>query len=154
MCDTCRKASVSKRKSTFFFRRQNSTLWLFLKSQPMLPVHDAIHIPRSHFLSGVSIVTSLNDTSAPHARAHLCSCLHLINPCAKRKVLSLTRPKGKIYKTKSLGHYITPGLVQYGSQHSCVIAVKLFLHKFNRHDRCLGKKLFYFIGQVWLQYNR
>ena len=24
-----------------------------------------------------------------------------------RKVLSLTKPKGKIYKTKSLGHYIT-----------------------------------------------
>ena len=33
--------------------------------------------------------------------------LHLTNPCAKRKVLSLTKPKGKIYKTKSLCHYIT-----------------------------------------------
>ena len=33
--------------------------------------------------------------------------LHLTNPCAKRKVLSLTKPKGNIYKTKSLGHYIT-----------------------------------------------
>ena len=33
--------------------------------------------------------------------------LHLTNPCAKRKVLSLTKSKGKIYKTKSLGHYIT-----------------------------------------------
>ena len=33
--------------------------------------------------------------------------LHLTNPCAKRKVLSLIKPKGKIYKTKSLGHYIT-----------------------------------------------
>ena len=33
--------------------------------------------------------------------------LHLTNPCAKRKVLSLTKPKGKIYKMKSLGHYIT-----------------------------------------------
>ena len=33
--------------------------------------------------------------------------LHLTNPCAKRKVLSLTKPKGKIYKTKSLRHYIT-----------------------------------------------
>ena len=33
--------------------------------------------------------------------------LHLTNPCAKRKVVSLTKPKGKIYKTKSLGHYIT-----------------------------------------------
>ena len=33
--------------------------------------------------------------------------LHLTNPCAKRKVLSLTKPKGEIYKTKSLGNYIT-----------------------------------------------
>ena len=32
--------------------------------------------------------------------------LRLTNPYAKRKVLSLTKPKGKIYKTKSLGHYI------------------------------------------------
>ena len=36
--------------------------------------------------------------------------LHLSNPCAKRKVLSLTKPKGKIYKTKSLGNYITVNL--------------------------------------------
>ena len=41
------------------------------------------------------------------AREHLRWCLHLTNPCTKRKVLSLTKPKGKIYKTKSLGHYIT-----------------------------------------------
>ena len=33
--------------------------------------------------------------------------LPLTNRCAKRKVLSLTKPKGKIYKTKSLDHYIT-----------------------------------------------
>ena len=33
--------------------------------------------------------------------------LHLTNPCAKRKVLSLTKPKVKIYKTKSLGNYST-----------------------------------------------
>ena len=33
--------------------------------------------------------------------------LHLTNPCDKGKVLSLTKPKGKIYKTKSLGNYIT-----------------------------------------------
>ena len=33
--------------------------------------------------------------------------LHLTNTCANRKVLSLTTPKGKIYKTISLGHYIT-----------------------------------------------
>ena len=33
--------------------------------------------------------------------------LNLTNPCAKRKVLSLTKLKDKIYKTKSLRHYIT-----------------------------------------------
>ena len=33
--------------------------------------------------------------------------LHLTNPCTKRKVLVPTKPKGKIYKTKSLCHYIT-----------------------------------------------
>ena len=43
----------------------------------------------------------------PHAREHLCSCLHLTNPCTARKVLSLTKLKGKMYKTKPLGHYIT-----------------------------------------------
>ena len=33
--------------------------------------------------------------------------LHLTNPCAKRKVLCLTKPKGKIYKIKSLRNYVT-----------------------------------------------
>ena len=33
--------------------------------------------------------------------------LHLTNPCTKWKVLSLTKLKGKVYKTKSLGNYIT-----------------------------------------------
>ena len=33
--------------------------------------------------------------------------LHLTNPCAQRKVLSLTKRKGKIYTTKSFGNYIT-----------------------------------------------
>ena len=101
-------------KSTFFFGRQNSTHWLF--SNPPNPlrtlsVHDVIHIPWSHFLSGLFILKSLNDTSSLHACEHLRSCLHLTNPCAKQKVLSLTKLKGKIYKTKSLGHYITLGVM-------------------------------------------
>ena len=33
--------------------------------------------------------------------------LQLTNPCAKRKVIRLTKPEGKIYKTKSLSNYIT-----------------------------------------------
>ena len=37
--------------------------------------------------------------------------LHLTNPCAKRKALILTKPKGKIYKTKSLRNYITNRLI-------------------------------------------
>ena len=73
----------------------------------VLPVRDVIHISLSNFLSGIFILTSLNDTSSPGARHHLRSSLHRTNPCAKRKVLSLTKPKGKIYKTKSLGNYIT-----------------------------------------------
>ena len=41
--------------------------------------------PWSHLLSGIFIVTSLNDTSAPCAREHLRSCLHLTNPCTEPK---------------------------------------------------------------------
>ena len=107
---TRRKASASKRKSTFFFRgkTQLTDFSQISQNRPRtLPVHDVIHIPWSHPLSGIFILTSVNDTSSPHARQHLCSSLHLTNPYAKRKVLSLTKPKGRIYKTKSLGHYIT-----------------------------------------------
>ena len=109
-CDTCRKAtglasaspesqlssSEAKSRLTDFSQISAHASGAWLHSHPW-----------SYPLSGIFIVTSLNDTSAPHAREHLRSCLHLTNPCAKRKVLSLTKPKGKIYKTKSLGHYIT-----------------------------------------------
>ena len=43
--------------------------------------------------------------------------LYLTNPWAKRKVLSLTKAKGKIYKTKSLGHYITHLYVHFSAYH-------------------------------------
>ena len=43
--------------------------------------------------------------------------LHLTNPCTQRKVLRLTKPIGKIYKTKSLGNYITQILL-YNCQNS------------------------------------
>ena len=39
--------------------------------------------------------------------------LHLTNTCTKQKVLILTKLKGKIYKTKSLRHYITKVFVPY-----------------------------------------
>ena len=50
------------------------------------------------------------------AREHLRSCLQLTNLCAKRKVLSLTKPKGKIYKTKFLDHYITSVLLSLNNK--------------------------------------
>ena len=35
-------------------------------------------------------------------RVNTCTqCVHLTNPCTKRKVLSQTKPKGKIYETKN-----------------------------------------------------
>ena len=118
-CGTRRMASASSKSQTSssdaktpLFRSDPETQLIDFFSNPqnpprMFPVHGIIHIPRSYFLSGVSAVTSLNDTFALRTREHLRSCLHLTNPCAKRKVLSLTKPKGKIYKTKSLSHYIT-----------------------------------------------
>ena len=62
------------RKSTFPFGGRNSTHCFFSNRknpQPTLPVRDVIHIPSSQFLSGIFILTSLNDTSSPHAREHL-----------------------------------------------------------------------------------
>ena len=38
-----------------------------------------------NFLSGIFILTSLNDISSPCACEHLLSCLHLTNPCTEPK---------------------------------------------------------------------
>ena len=44
----------------------------------------------------------------PRSQVNTCTqCVHLTNPCTKRTVLSLTKPKGQIYKTKALRNYIT-----------------------------------------------
>ena len=51
-------------------RRELNSL-LFLKSQSTLPVRDVTQIPWSYLLSGIFILTSLNDTSSPRAREHL-----------------------------------------------------------------------------------
>ena len=104
--DTRRKATASKRKSTFFFRDWNSTHWLFSSLSPRFrwvtsliclvpnPIWDFyLDISEWHILPACTWTPAL--------------MLHLTNPSAERKVLSLTKPKGKIYKTKSLGHYIT-----------------------------------------------
>ena len=89
--------------STLSFGGRNSTL-LFLKSQPTLPVHDVTHIPWYNSYLGF-LCWHLHILSARAWTPAL--MLHLTNPCAKRKVLCLTKPKGKIYKTKSLRHDIT-----------------------------------------------
>ena len=87
--------------------------WLLFKS-PKSSAHASGAWRHSHPVVTFSIWGFYCDISECHvrsAREHLRSCLHLTNPCAKRKVLSLTKPKGKIYKTKFLGHYITCGFV-------------------------------------------
>ena len=65
-------ASASKRKSTFILPSQepNSTDFFQKPQNPprALPVHDVIHIPKSNILSGIFILTSVNDTSSPHTR--------------------------------------------------------------------------------------
>ena len=88
------------RKSTVFFERSISTHWLF--SNPPNPQRFRAwrHSPWSQFLFGIFILTFLNDTSSLRSRAHLRSCFYLTIPRTKRKVLSLTKPKGKTYKTK------------------------------------------------------
>ena len=104
-CGTCHKASAGKRKLTFSFRGR--TQLTFHISPPTLPVRDITHIPVHILYLGFLLCHLWMIRPLPRAREHLRSCLHLTNPCAKRKVLRLTKPKGKIYKTKYLGHYIT-----------------------------------------------
>ena len=77
----------------------------------------------------------------PHAGTHLRSCLHLINPCTKRKVLSITKPKGKIYKTKSLSHYITHSLIISAKKMS-LKKVYLSYKTFEITDLCKKRGLF------------
>ena len=77
--------------------------------------HDVIHIPRTYFLSG-GFYFDISEWHKCSKRA--CTpalMLHQTNPCANQKVLSQTKPKSKIYKTKSLGHYITLCIPQSSS---------------------------------------
>ena len=103
---TRHKAMASKRKSTVFFRGR--TQLTFFKSPKILHTRFRCMMP---FTSPSPIWDFYFDISEWHilpARAWTPALmLHRTNPCAERKVLSLTKPKGKIYKTKSLGHYIT-----------------------------------------------
>ena len=67
--------------------------------------HPLVSIPEWHILSALM--------------------LHLTNPYAKRKVLSLTKPKGKIYKMKFLSNYITPVTFTYSLSSEAVIMRQL-----------------------------
>ena len=68
--------------------------------------HGVVRLPGLNFYLGF-LFWHLWMTHLPPRAGTPAFMLHLTNPCAKRKVLSLTKPKGKIYKTKSLGHYFT-----------------------------------------------
>ena len=99
----------SWRKSTLFFRSRNSTHCFFSSPpnpQPTLPVRDITHIP----WSPIPIWDFYFDISEWHILSKRAwtpaLMLHLTNPCTKRKVLSLSKLKGKIYKTKSLSNYV------------------------------------------------
>ena len=99
--------SSSKAKTQPSCSEAETQLSDFFKS----PAHASGAWRHSHPAVTFSIWGFYCDISEWHVRsAHAWTpvlMLHLTNPCAKRKVLSLTKPKGKIYKTKSLGHYIT-----------------------------------------------
>ena len=133
-----------------------------------LPVHDVIHIPWSYF----SIWDFYFDISEWHilpARVWTPALmLHLTYPCAKRKVLSLTKPKGKIYKTTSLGHYITDGLdpsfhllfsrifgIIPKAPTIFVIVIFMFLSFFNSRARSCYLSIFSlcFIFILWAVWN-
>ena len=97
-------ASASKRKSTVFSRGRTQLTDFFQippNPQRTLLLHDVIHIPKSY-------LEHLWTTHPPHVYVNSCAqvCTKLTHVLS-REVLSLTKPKGKIYKTKSLGHYIT-----------------------------------------------
>ena len=100
-------------KVNLSFGGRNSTNCFFLKSQNPQPT-----------LPGIMSFTSLVPFTIWEFYFDICEwcilparawtpalMLHLTNPCAKRKVLSLTKSKGKIYKTKSLRNYITQDAV-------------------------------------------
>ena len=112
-CGTfCRPQLVLPRwdqNSTTFLKTRISTTVFFQISKILSPSrHDVIHIPCPIFYLGI-LLWHLWLSYPPHMHVNTCAqCVHLTNPCTKRKVLSLTKLKGKIYKMKSLRNYITP----------------------------------------------
>ena len=85
---------------------RNSTNCFFSNLSPRFPCVTSPKYPGLNSYLGF-LFWHLWMTHPLRTRGNTCVLLHLTNPWAKRKVLSLTKPKGKIYKMKSLGNYIT-----------------------------------------------
>ena len=91
------------RKSTFAFGRRNSTNCFFQIPQILSASgHEVTHLPRSHFLSGNFYFDIYEWHILPTRAWTPALMLHLTKPCTKRKAFTLTKPKGKIYKSRSL----------------------------------------------------
>ena len=136
-------------------RRQELNSLLFSNpknSQPTLPVHDVIHTSWSYFLSGV-LFWHLWMMHPPCVRvntcAHVCTSL---NHALSRKVLILTKPKGKISKKKSLRNDIT--------LHNCKLFVlRIVTRSCNYLQRIIiySSRVFYisiswwFFTRVWVK---
>ena len=93
----------SNLNSLFFSNSKILRFWAWRHSRP-------------RYISYLGVLLwHLRMSHPPRARVNTCTQLThaLTNPCTKRKVLSLTKPKGKIYKTKddnikkSLRNYFT-----------------------------------------------
>ena len=67
--------------------------------------HSLVSIPIWDFYFDISEWHILSARAWTHALM-----LYLTNPRTKRKILFLTKPKGKMYKTKSFRHYIIASL--------------------------------------------
>ena len=102
---------ASPRSESRLSRSEAGTQLIAFSQIPKSSAHASGPWRHSHSLVPIPIWDFYLDISEWHI---LFACtwkpalmLHLTNPCTKRKVLILTKPKGKIYKMKSLCHYIT-----------------------------------------------
>ena len=108
-CDTRRRPRRAPKVNRLLRTLKLNSL-IFLKS-PKSSAHTSGAWRHSHPPVTISIWDFYFDIREwhilpAHAWTHALM-LHQTNTCAKRNVLSLTKSKGKIYKTKSLGYYIT-----------------------------------------------
>ena len=105
-CDTCRKASASSESQPSSSDAKTRLNWHFSNLSPRFRC-GTLFIPPGP-ISHLGFYFDTCEWRVLSVRAWTPAFrLHLTNPCAKRKLLSLTKPKGKIHITKSLGHYIT-----------------------------------------------